>query len=107
MAEIPTVAIASDETAGGYVLINADEFDPAKHQRYKGAIPEPEPAPEPEQGQQSPADSASAGGSSTAAELVQQHSKTELREIAAKLNIPGRSRMSEEELAAAIVAARG
>jgi hypothetical protein len=41
MAICETVKIASEHFAGGFVIINADEFDPSVHQLFVEAAPKP------------------------------------------------------------------
>jgi hypothetical protein len=48
MAEVDTVQI--DDGQGGYIVINAEDFDPSQHKRFnprKSASPSPAPAPTP------------------------------------------------------------
>ncbi|MBE9157895.1 Rho termination factor N-terminal domain-containing protein [Nodosilinea sp. LEGE 06152] len=95
MSELPTIAIAAPEAPGGYMLINASEFDREKHQVFDGLIHEPEsmgeetapPGPEPEP-KETPA--------------LEDLTLTELRSLARERDISGRSAMDKDELIEAL-----
>lgn len=106
MSELPTIAIAAAEAPGGYMLINASEFDAAKHQRW-GDVPERQTAEE--WAEMQSVESAPAGPDETSAPAeanetpaLEDMTLTDLRSLARERDIPGRSNMDKDELIEAL-----
>lgn len=95
MAELPTIAIATDDRPEGWMLINAADYNPQQHRLYDGVIHgEPEPEPEPE--------AEASGPLVEPSDRLDQMNLTQLRALASTEKIKGRSKMDEAQLIAAL-----
>lgn len=102
MARIPTVRVHDGQ--GGYLVINARDFDDATHRIYEESPPYPASAPADggDSTKPLPPDFAIA----TRANYLKEHNTvTALRQMAKAWAIPGRSSMNEDALALAIAEA--
>lgn len=78
---IPTIRIVSGDRPEGWVLINAADFDPALHQVFGGERPP---------------------GLTPDALALENMTLAELRNLAGDRKIPGRTKMSREQLIEAL-----
>jgi hypothetical protein len=111
MVKLPTVAIAGPD--GGPVIINQSDYDPETHVLWTSPHPPPGAAAteqntaEPDQPE---ADAKAEAGGDTLQQLADklsaEYTKTELYDMASERNIPGRSKMSEPDLALAVATAQ-
>ena len=113
MVRIPTVRV--EDGQGGYMVINAADFDGDRYRIYEDSPPYPASAPA--DGGDSPDAGDGDGGDSTqplppdfaiatrANYLKEHNTVTALRQMAKAWEVPGRSSMNEDALALAIAQA--
>lgn len=99
MARVETIAIANHD-GSDYIIINADEFNPAEHTKWNPRQKKP-PGP-------GPAPTEPTEGDATAQrvdELYDNHTVAELEDMAKALEMSGYSSLNKRELCSAIAVA--